>query len=278
MTTSSLLFTFINDTTNVSKAEIALVKSLFPNHDSYTHVYDSASLLTPRTVLAHGVHLTPPERVLIKARGSSVSHCPVSNSALSSGLCRVRTLLDDEIEVGLGTDVSGGYSPSVLAACREAGVTGRVLAGVGWECEDTEEGAGKKMPTQHERDRSKLSPEECLYLATRGGARCLGLGDKIGAFEVGMEFDAQEVGVEVVQGESGLPLLASAIKGGESGDTLVDKESGQVIEGDEDEKHWSNVQLWTNESWSDRMAKWVFGGDDRNTERVYVRGREVWAR
>ena len=191
----------------------------------------------------------------------------------------MRTLLDDGIEVGLGTDMSGGFSPSVLAACREAGVTGRILAGVGWECENTEGETVQKIPTQHERDRSKLSPEECLYLATRGGARCLGLGDKIGAFEVGMEFDAQEVCLEVVQGASGLPLLASKADVDVSGSVSADEERAQVMEeAGEDAKHLSNVQLWTNESWSDRIAKWVFGGDDRNTERVYVRGGLIWVR
>jgi guanine deaminase len=40
----------------------------------------------------------------------------------------VRTLLDDGITVGLGTDISGGYSPSVLEAARQACLVSRLLS------------------------------------------------------------------------------------------------------------------------------------------------------
>ncbi|KAI5301661.1 hypothetical protein KEM55_001592, partial [Ascosphaera atra] len=48
--------------------EVKWVKSLFPDKKSYTDVYDGAGLLTPRTILAHAVHLSPEERALIKKR------------------------------------------------------------------------------------------------------------------------------------------------------------------------------------------------------------------
>jgi cytosine/adenosine deaminase-related metal-dependent hydrolase len=56
-----------------------------------------------QTVLAHGVYLTDDELLVLAARGSSVSHCPNSNTSLKSGLCDVRRLLDAGIKVGLGT-------------------------------------------------------------------------------------------------------------------------------------------------------------------------------
>jgi len=56
-----------------------------------------------QTVLAHGVYLTDEEVHVLAARGSSVSHCPNSNTSLRSGLCDVRRLLDARIKVGLGT-------------------------------------------------------------------------------------------------------------------------------------------------------------------------------
>lgn len=54
-------------------------------------------------MLAHGVYLTDDELQVLAARGSSVSHCPNSNTSLKSGLCDVRRLLDAGIKVGLGT-------------------------------------------------------------------------------------------------------------------------------------------------------------------------------
>ena len=92
-----------------NKDEVALVKKLFPEQDSYAAVYDHFNLLTERTVLAHAIHLSPDEIQLVKQRKAKISHCPVSNSSLSSGLCPVRKYLDEGIEVGLGTDMSGAY-------------------------------------------------------------------------------------------------------------------------------------------------------------------------
>lgn len=56
-----------------------------------------------QTVLAHGVYLHDEELELLAAHGSSVSHCPNSNTSLKSGLCDVRRLLNAGIKVGLGT-------------------------------------------------------------------------------------------------------------------------------------------------------------------------------
>jgi len=213
--------------------ELALVRELFPTHPSYTAVYDAHDLLSPRTILAHAIHLSPEERALIKSRGASVSHCPISNSYLGSGICPVRELLDAGITVSLGTDVSGGWSPSILHAAREAGGVSRLRT------------AFCPLDTKDEdKERLKLGVEEVLWMATRGGAKALGLEERVGGFEVGMEWDAQFVDLGAEVGEDGV--------GGRGG-----------------------VALWGGEGWEERMAKWVFCGDERNTRAVWVGGRLV---
>ncbi|GAD95749.1 chlorohydrolase family protein [Paecilomyces variotii No. 5] len=169
-----------------NKNEVALVKELFPDSTSYAGVYDQHGLMTPRTILAHAVHLTPEERSLIHSRDAKISHCPASNSALGSGLCPVRTLLDDGIAVGLGTDVSGGYSPSVLEAVRQAILVSRLVS------YSAEEQTGKE----------NLSVQEALYLATRGGAKVVDMADQIGGFEVGMSWDAQLIELSSIDDRS----------------------------------------------------------------------------
>ncbi len=221
--------------------EIALVRELFPAsvtgaaEDTYAAVYDAFGLLTDRTILAHGVHLTASEVALIAARKAKVSHCPCSNSSITSGAARVRYLLDHGVCCGLGTDMSGGFSPSVLEAARQAALVSRHVA-MGGD------------------DSAKLTVEEVLYLATVGGAEVVGLEGKVGRFEVGMDFDAQLIGLSVVG---------------------ADGEAEGVQAGEEED---GNVDVFGWESWDERIAKWVYNGDDRNTKKVWVKGRLVHER
>ena len=55
-------------------SEIALVREMFPESNSYAAVYDDHGLLTPKTVLAHAVHLSEDEVKLVVERKAKVSH------------------------------------------------------------------------------------------------------------------------------------------------------------------------------------------------------------
>lgn len=156
--------------------ELKLVRNMFPDRSSYTDVYDHYGLLTDRTILAHGIHLSDEELAVIHARGSKISHCPASNTAIGSGLCPVRRLLDQGIDVGLGSDISGGYSCSILEAVRQCCLVSRQLGYL------------------HGQDsRWNIGVAESLWLGTVGGAKCTGLGEKAGVFEVGVLWDVQEI-------------------------------------------------------------------------------------
>ncbi len=212
-------------------SEIELTRDMFPDSESYAAVYDKAGLLTPKTILAHAVHLSEGERALIKERNAKVSHCPASNSALGSGYCAVRTLLDEGIEVGLGTDVSGGFSLSVLEAVRQAYLVSRTVA-----------------YHQGGDDRFNVGVAEGLHLATVGGAKVVGMGGRMGGFEEGMLWDVQEIELEEIDGDGRAGAGAGAV----------------------------DVFGW--ETWEERVAKWVWNGDDRNVKRVWVGGKLVHER
>ena len=156
--------------------EVKLVKEMFPNDESYVGVYDTSGLLTDRTILAHAVHLSKAEMTLVKSRNAKISHCPASNSALGSGFCTVRDYLDQGIEVGLGTDMSGGFSLSILEAVREACFVSRDVGFVN----DGD-------------SRFNVGVTESLWLGTVGGASVVGMKGKLGGFEEGMFWDVQEI-------------------------------------------------------------------------------------
>ncbi len=72
---------------------------------SPTERLDSFGLLTPRTVLAHAVHLSESDIETIKRRGSFLSHNPVSNLKLNSGLfCFEKLYRELPGKVTIGTD------------------------------------------------------------------------------------------------------------------------------------------------------------------------------
>lgn len=237
-----------------NKDEIAWVKELFPEAANYADVYDKANLLTSRTILAHGIHLSPQEREVVAARKSKISHCPVSNSAIGSGLCPVRVLRDAGITVGLGTDVSGGYNPSILESVRQAILVSRLLRHTIRDGDTCENAKNVKE------GRENLSVEEGLYLATRGGAGVVDMGGEIGGFEVGMFWDAQMV-------QLGSVKPAPAIGPG-AGSPEGNGNSGSA----------SNVDIFGWENWTEKVHKWVWNGDDRNVNKVWVRGRLVHER
>lgn len=154
--------------------EISMVMSMFPGCKHYADVYDKAGLLKHNTILAHGVHLSDDEVGVIKERGCGISHCPISNAALASGIAPIKKLLACGVKVGLGSDVSGGCSPSILANARQALLVSRLLSERNNESDET------------------LSVATALFLATTGGARLCGR-QKLGTFDVGNAWDAQLV-------------------------------------------------------------------------------------
>ena len=159
--------------------EIALVRRLFPWAVDYTDVYDHFGLLGPRSVFAHGVHLSERECARLHETASNVVHCPTANTFLGSGLFDAARLARSErpVGVGIGTDVGGGTSYSMLATLGEAYKVA-MLKG--------------RMPTAH----------DLFHLATRGNAMRLGLGDEIGTLEPGRWADI------VVLDPAATPVLA----------------------------------------------------------------------
>jgi guanine deaminase len=146
--------------------EVAFVKQLFPETQGYLDVYDRAGLVGDRSVFAHGVHLTDEEFQRLSQANAAIAFCPTSNLFLGSGLFKIEQAKSKEhpVKLGLGTDIGGGTSFSLLQTTNEAYKIAQLR-------------------------RQKLSPFQALFLATLGGAKALSLEDKIGNFDSGKEAD-----------------------------------------------------------------------------------------
>ncbi|MDX1481268.1 MAG: guanine deaminase [Woeseiaceae bacterium] len=144
--------------------EIVAVRERFPEARSYLDVYAARGLLRERAVFAHCLHLDPADwQALADARGS-VAFCPSSNLFLGSGVFDIDQADAAGVDVGIGSDVGGGTSLSLLKTLAD-GYKSLQLA------------------------RRTVTPERLLYFATLGAARALRLDDCIGNFLPGKEAD-----------------------------------------------------------------------------------------
>jgi guanine deaminase len=153
---------------NENVAEIATVAGLFPGARHYLDTYCRHGLVTERSVFAHNVHTDDAELEVLAVHGASVAHCPTSNCALGSGLFPLRRHIEHGIGVALGSDVGAGAGLFMPKEALQAYFIQQLLGRAG-------------LP---------LTPVHLLYLATRAGARALGLEERVGDFAVGKDFDA----------------------------------------------------------------------------------------
>ncbi|MBU1935573.1 guanine deaminase [Patescibacteria group bacterium] len=142
--------------------EVKWVSELFPDCDSYTDVYQKAGLLSPRTIMAHCIHLSDEELDILKETGTKIAHCPTSNIALGSGRMPVEKIRKWGIPFALGSDVGAGPSLSLLHVMQ-------------------------KYMEQHVEANVEATPQDALYRATLAGAELLDRGDKMGNLDIGKE-------------------------------------------------------------------------------------------
>lgn len=151
-----------------SLGELDSVKEFYPDNKNYSDVYDEAKLLTNRCVMAHGVHLEDEELKILSDRGTSVAHCPCSNTNLGSGMCDVKRLLAANVKVGLGTDVSGGNRIAIYEVMRAALDVSHHLNMM--KKQDVK-GTGRVAPgTKTNEEYVPLNYRQVVHLATLGGA------------------------------------------------------------------------------------------------------------
>jgi len=159
-----------------NKAECDWVSSLFPDKKDYLAVYEHYGLVRKRAMFAHAIHLPDEAWQRLARADAAVAHCPTSNLFIGSGLFNMQAAMRAGVKIGLGTDVGGGDSFSILRTYNEA---------------------YKVQQLQH----YTLPPEQGLYMATLGGALALDLDRYIGNFSQGKEADF------VVLDEAATPLL-----------------------------------------------------------------------
>ena len=152
-----------------NKDEIAWVQTLEKESTCYGDAYNRYGLFgqTP-TVMAHCVWTEGEELELMKKNRVVVAHCPTSNFNVSSGMAPIRLFLNEGLQVGLGSDISGGHDLNIFRMMVYAIQV-------------------SKMHYQQNHERSFLSLSEVFWIATKSAGSFFG---RVGSFEPGYEFDA----------------------------------------------------------------------------------------
>lgn len=154
------------------------VKERFNQNDA--HALHSFQLLGDKAVMAHCNHLAHEDALLFQQTGTGIAHCPISNAYFANAVLPIAEFANDyHLDIGLGTDISGGFSPSLFENIRQAVMASRYL----------DEGVDpKKTAAERGAKESKISMIQAFYHATAGGGQALSL--PIGKFEKNYAWDA----------------------------------------------------------------------------------------
>ncbi len=148
-----------------NRDEIALVRSRTGR--SNVGYLDDVGVASPRLCLAHCVWVDEADQALLQARDVKVAHCPGSNLKLGSGIAPVVEMRARGICVSLGADGAACNNQlDMFTEMRLAATLQAVTRGPG-----------------------ALTARDALAMATREGARALGLANEIGSIEPGKRAD-----------------------------------------------------------------------------------------
>jgi 5-methylthioadenosine/S-adenosylhomocysteine deaminase len=179
----------------ISDEPLARIGALVHEHDSRLHIHlheteqeihqavsaqgqrplarlDRLGLVNERLIAVHMTQIEPKEIQLLAETGAHVIHCPESNLKLASGFSPVARLQSAGVNCGLGTDGAASNNDlDMLGEMRTAALLAKGVSG----------------------DAAAVPAHQALHMATRGGARALGLDATVGTLETGMAADVVAV-------------------------------------------------------------------------------------
>ena len=185
-----------------SREEIAIVRELSGGLSNLAYL-DSVRLATPHLCAAHCVWADEDDQQLLAARDVKVMHCPGSNLKLGSGIAPVVKMRRKGITVSLGAD--GAACNNRLDMFEEMRLAAVLQA------------------VRHEP--GALPARDVLWMATRSGAKTLGLEHEIGSVETGKKADLIRVrrqDVHLAPDVDPYSTLVYATRGSDVRTTIVD--------------------------------------------------------
>jgi cytosine/adenosine deaminase-related metal-dependent hydrolase len=155
----------IHSHSSENKTEWEIVK----DKTGYSNIqfFLESGLASPKLCLAHCIWVSDTEIDIISQYGVNVLHCPSANLKLGSGIAPIPKFLERGINVSLGSDGAPcNNNLNIFQEMRLAALIQKPTSGI-----------------------TSMSAKSVFDMATLGGAKAIGLEDKIGSIEVGKKAD-----------------------------------------------------------------------------------------
>ncbi|WP_462410121.1 guanine deaminase [Neobacillus sp. Marseille-QA0830] len=170
------------------------VQERFSKHDAFA--LNDFGLLGQKSVMAHCNHLSDDDAALFAETGTAIAHCPLSNAYFANGVIPIARFQEMGVDIGLGTDISAGATPSLYDNAKQAVVASRML----------EDGVHTALPAEERgAANSRITLNEAFYFATAGGGESLSL--PIGRIQENYAWDVQVIDTKVPTAK--LPIFDS---------------------------------------------------------------------
>ena len=136
------------------------------------------NMLTPLTQCVHMTSLNKTDYELLKQSGAHVIHCPESNLKLASGFCPTAQLLNEGVNVALGTDgCASNNNLDMFGEIHTAALLGKAVAN----------------------DAAALSAHTTLEMATINGAKAMNIENTTGSLEIGKSADMIAIHIDPLE-------------------------------------------------------------------------------
>lgn len=183
--------TYVQSHCSESDWEHGYVQERYNKNDAFA--LNDFGLLRDKSVMAHCNFINDADADLFAETGTAVCHCPISNAYFANSVIPIAHLHAKNVEVGLGSDISGGFSPSLYDNARQAVISSRML----------EDGVNTNLPAEERGvPNSRITINEAFYLATAGGGESLSL--PIGRLEASYAWDVQIIDTKLASAK--LPI------------------------------------------------------------------------
>ena len=167
-------------------------------------------ILDARPLLAHCIRVNDDDIETMRQSGARVAHCPKSNAKLEHGRAPLAAFIKHSLTVGIGSDsVASNNTCDMLEEARFAALLSRL---------------DKSKNGDH-----MVSAEDVLYAATLGGARALGLDDRIGALAPGRQADLAVVALDGAHQQPVYDAVAAIIFSSSGRDVKMTMVAGEVV-------------------------------------------------